>query len=154
MKVPKMLDAMRNVGIRILDATEATGLSGVILTEMTLEGELAEPYYFTSDECMSFQGFMASARTRIRDRINGGATVVLVGISVLLRDIDRMPAAGLEAPGAAVFAVNRSECAAEIYIREGDLAHKVLKKKKNFLLQKLNEMNNSFFRDISWPTVH
>lgn len=169
MKVPEMRGAMREVGKMMLGEIEGGGFSVAIMTEMGEGGSLAEPYRFRTDECATVNGFMASAKSRICERVKGGATVVLVGVAVMLHETGssapegtsleetrrRLTEEGIEVlPGTVVFGFNRREFAAELYTRTCGLADMIRSQSEDNLVRTLRQVSDYLFKDVPWPRVH
>lgn len=171
MMIPEMKAAMRRIGDMMLGELKGAGFSLAMIAEMGEKGVLVEARRFDAKECATVQVFMASARKRIRERVREGASVVLVGITVLLHErspsmqrLDggclkeerrRFTEAGIEVlPGTAVFGINRRETAAEVYSKAGALADKIRVQSGDNLNKTLRMVSTYLFEDVPWPTMN
>lgn len=169
MIVPEMKTAMRRIGDVMLGELKGAGFSLAMIAEMGEKGALVEARRFDTKECATVQVFMDSARKRIRERVREGASVVLVGITVLLHERSpsiqgggrleeerrRFAEAGIEVlPGTAVFGVNRRETAAEVYSKTGALADKIRIQSGDNLNETLRMVSTYLFEGVPWPTMN
>ena len=169
LKVPEMKRAMQQVGNTMLGELEGAGFSIAMIVEMGEEGALIEARRFDAKECSTVQVFMESARKRIRERVMGGASVVLVGITVRLdkkvadipewkspEDAKRwlLDPDTFTMPGAAVFGINRRETAAEIYSKASALADKIRDSSGDKLSEALKKVSTYLFSKLPWPRMN
>ncbi|MCP4201861.1 MAG: hypothetical protein GY769_08005 [bacterium] len=156
LELPLMRRGMGRLGEKMLAAQKKGGEAlAMVATMQGGIGELVDVETMALSSRTTLDTFMQTTRSRIQARIAAGNAVVVVGISVMLEPKDKGAEGEQKGPvrGAAVFAVNRKETAAEVYVEDREKAVRMKREVGPSVTVMLTQVIRSLFAGLRWPVL-